>query len=108
MGRNSVDATNAFLIRAVLAMRCALVPRRWRALRRAAALEAGFFLPADRVETVFFEWVSEDLAEAAAGSPVPCPQAGLSKITTAKRPAAPRASSLAGLVGVFETVMVPM
>ena len=70
MGRNSVEATNAFLIRAVRAMRCALVPRRWRALRRAEALDAGFFLAAEWVEVVFFEWVPEDLLEEAAESPV--------------------------------------
>jgi len=60
-------------MRAVRALRCAFVPRLWRALRRAAALEVAFFLPADRVEGVLSEWVPEDLVEGAAESPVPCP-----------------------------------
>jgi len=108
MGRNSVEATNAFLIRAVRAMRCALVPRRWRALRRAAALEVGLCLLAVLGDEVFLEWLAEDLVEGVAGSPVPCLYAGPSKISAAKTPAAPRATSQAGLFGVFETVMVPM
>src|SRR4051794_441046 len=108
MGRNSVEATNAFLIRAVRAMRCALVPRLWRALRRAAALEAGLCLLVVLVAEVFLVCVAEDLLEVAAGLPVPCPNAGPSKIAAAKRPAAPRANSLAGLIGVFGTIMVPM
>jgi hypothetical protein len=49
MGRNSVDATNAFLIRAVRARRCAFVVR-WRARRRAAAREAGLLRLPDRVD----------------------------------------------------------
>jgi hypothetical protein len=54
MGRSSVDATKAFLIRAVRAIRWALVPRR-RALRRMeAALEAVPRLPAVLPETFFF------------------------------------------------------
>jgi hypothetical protein len=58
-------------------------------------------------DAAFLECVLEDLEEAA-GSPVPCPYAGLNRITAAKRPAAPSASSRAGLFSVFETVMVPM
>jgi len=52
MGRNWVEATNAFLILAVRARRWALDPR-WRAFRRAAALEVLRRVPADAAEVPF-------------------------------------------------------
>jgi hypothetical protein len=54
MGRNSVEATKAFLIRAVRAMRWARVPR-WRAFRLAAAVLAVPCLDLECVEALFFE-----------------------------------------------------
>jgi hypothetical protein len=55
MGRNSVDATNASLIRAVRAIRCAFVPCRRAFRREAEPFPPVLDLPAPvLLETLFF------------------------------------------------------
>src|ERR1700722_11601772 len=131
MGRNSVDATNAFLILAVRADRSALVPRLFDLLRLAPGLPAvlawltpafavpvlpapvlpAAVFPLDAVPALcvpaFLDLAADVVAEGAAGSPGACPATGPAEITTASRPARHRDACRAGFRESF-TLMLPL
>ena len=99
MGRNSVDATNACLRRAVRANRCALVPRR-RDRRPAALLDFFVLLAPDFPVLIELDLLAalllpEEAApdEDADDSLDPCAATGAIEITTASTPARHRDAS---------------